>query len=77
MTFLIDPEHFLDLRLGLQHEILGAAAAQDHHTAPAATAFGVEHNRRGLVDVEIWIENELVSVERDGRDVHPDRAVAW
>ena len=31
VALLVDAEHFLDLRLGLQHEVLRAAAAADQH----------------------------------------------
>ena len=35
MPLLVDAEHFLDLRLGLQREVLRAAAAEDHDRALA------------------------------------------
>ena len=41
---LVDAEHLLDLRLGLEHEVLGAAAADDQHPALAAAALGLEHD---------------------------------
>ena len=75
MTLFVDAEHLLDLRLGLQHEVLGAAAAEYHHAASAATTLRFQYDRRRLVDIEIGIEHQLVAVESDGSDVHSNRAV--
>ena len=76
MALFVNAEHFLNLRLGLQHEILRAASTQNHHAASASIAFGIEHDRRCLVHVLVGIEHQLVTVQREGGDVHPDRAVA-
>ena len=73
---LVDAEHLLDLRLGLEHEVLGAAAADDEHAALAAAALGLEHDRRGLVDVGADVEPELAARQGLLGHVHADRAVA-
>ena len=58
---LVDAEHFLDLRLGLEQEVLGTAAASDQGAALATTPLGLEHDRRGLIDVRAHVEAELAA----------------
>jgi hypothetical protein len=60
VPLLVDAEHFLDLRLGLQREVLRAAAAQMKHAALAAAALGGEHDRAGLVDVALTSNASLL-----------------
>ena len=36
---LVQAEHFLNLRLRLQHEVLGRAAAEDEHAAAALSSW--------------------------------------
>ena len=76
MTLLGDTEHFLDLRLRLQQEVLGAAPAEDPHGALASRGLGAPDDRRRLVHVGVHVEHELVALERLGRHVHADRGVA-
>ena len=76
VALLVDAEHFLDLRLGLQHEVLRAAAAADQHRALPAAALRAEHDRRRLVHVGVRVDHALVPLERQRRDVHADRRVA-
>src|SRR2546423_5813458 len=45
VPFFVDAEYFLNLRLGLQHEILGTATAQNHYATSAATTLGFEADR--------------------------------
>ena len=85
MPALIDPEHFLNLRLGLQHEVLGAAAAENDHRALATrgvrrplpghpvAALRAQDDRRGFVDILIRIDRARIAIERQRRHVHPDR----
>src|SRR5262249_24487430 len=49
-------QDFLNLRFGLQHEVLGRAAAGDEDSALAAASFGVKNNCGRLVYVEADIE---------------------
>ena len=76
MSFFVDPENLLDLRLRLEHEVLGTPATEDHDTALPATTLRIENDRSRLVHIPVGIEQELISVERQRRDVHSDRAVA-
>ena len=76
MTLVRDAQHLLDVRLGLEQEVLGAAASQDPHCALAAARLGVPHDRRALVDVGADVDRELVAVERLGGHVHADRRVS-
>src|ERR1051325_8027202 len=85
---LVYAEHFLYLRLRLQHKIFRTAAAEDKDGgAPAVlrslitfavnrAAFAREHYRRRLVDIERRIERQPVALQRLGRDVHADRRIA-
>ena len=73
MALLADAEHFLNLRLGLEHEVLGAPAADDQHTALAAADLGREDDRRGLIDVGAHVEAQLAARERLLGDIHADR----
>src|SRR3989440_13107301 len=46
VALLADAQDLLDLRLRLEHEILGRAAADDQDAALAAVRLRVEHDRR-------------------------------
>ena len=70
-----DGQDFLDVGLGLQDEVLRRAAPEDPYTA-RAVPLGVEHDRRGLVDVEVGVEDEAVAREGRRGDVHADRGIA-
>ena len=76
MSFLVNAEHFLNLRLRLQGEVLGAAATHDGKAALAAAALGVQHDARRLVDVGVGVNHARVPLELQRRDVHADRTVA-
>src|SRR5690349_20530111 len=45
----LDAEHFLNLRLGLQHEIFGAATAPEDNAAASPVSFCCQHERGGFV----------------------------
>ncbi len=51
MPPLVQAEDLLDLRLGLEHEVLGAASANHEDTARAAVTLGVQHDGGRLVDI--------------------------
>jgi len=53
-------EHFLDLRLGLQQEILGRPTAENYNRA-SAMFFCVIHDRRTLIDVAQRIDAQEAS----------------
>src|SRR2546422_3076906 len=72
MPLFADAQHFLDLRLRLQHEVLRAAAADDQDAALAAVGLRVEHDGRRLVHVRAGVEPQLRSGERLLGHVHPD-----
>ena len=76
MAFFVEAEDLLDLRLGLEHEILGRAAAEDEDAGVVAVAFGVVDDAGGLVDVAVHIELQFVAREAHGGDVHADGTVA-
>ena len=76
MAPLVDPEHLLDLRLRLQHEVLGASATHDEHAALTAGTLGLEHDAGGLVHVRAHVEAKLAPGQRLLGHVHADRAVA-
>ena len=58
---LLDPHHFLDLRLGLQHEIFRTATAPKHHAAAATRAFRAEHEGGSLIDVDGRIYAQFIA----------------
>src|SRR6185503_16632879 len=76
MALLADAEDFLDLRLGLQDEVLGTAAADDQHAALAAADLGREYDGRRLVHVRAHVEAQLAARQRLFGDVHADRRIA-
>ena len=63
---LVQAQHFLDLRLGLQDEVLGRAAAEDEDAA-AAGLLGVVDEGRTLVDVAQRIDAAGPSLPAAGR----------
>src|SRR5215204_1189431 len=85
---LVYAEHFLNLRLGLEHEVLRASAAEDEDGRLAAVlpplvasavdgaALGGEDERGRLVDVQRRVEGELVTLQSLRRHIHPDGRVA-
>src|SRR5437016_10513744 len=64
MPLFADAQHFLDLRLRLQHEVLRAAAADDQDAALAAVGLRVEHDGRRLVHVRAVDAPQTLSGER-------------
>ena len=69
-------EHFLDLRLGLEDEVLRAAAAEDQDARRAAAPLGLVDDRGRLVDVAERVDLEPAPCEAMRGQVHADRAVA-
>ena len=45
MALLVDAKHLLNLRLGLQHEVLRGATAEDEDGGFAGAAFGAQYDR--------------------------------
>ena len=76
VPFLFDPEHFLDLRLGLKREVLGRAASQNQDRALPARLLRPVDDRRGLIDVAEDVPLDRRAVEPELGRVHADRAVA-
>src|SRR5207248_2130435 len=72
VALLTDAQDLLDLRLRLEHEILGGAAADDQDAALAAVRLRVEHDRRRLVHVGARIEAQPGARQRLLGDVHAD-----
>ncbi len=57
MSLFVDPQDFLDLGFGLQHEVLGGSAAEDQHAALPFPPFGIENQGRGFIDIQEDIES--------------------
>ena len=72
----LDAQNFLDLRLGLEREILRAAAAPEHHAAAPARALGGEDDAGGFVHVNGRVHAELAAAQFHARHVHADGRVA-
>src|SRR5436189_168530 len=65
VTALGQAEDFLDLRLGLQDEVLRAASAEDQDARRAAL-LRLEHDRGRLVHVAQGVDLELAPAEAHG-----------
>ena len=61
MAHFLDAQDFLDLRLGLQHEVLGRATAHEEHARLLLAHLRVEHDGRGLVHVDAGVHAQLVA----------------
>jgi hypothetical protein len=72
VTFFRDTHHLLDLRLGLEHEILGGTAAQDKHGRFVAGRLAFVNNGRGLINVPVDIEDQPRLAQGHRGDVHAD-----
>ena len=75
MPLFVDPENLLDLRLGLEHEVLRRPAAEDPDRAFPPAAFRVVDDRRRLVHVEGDVERHPAAAEAHRGDVHPDGGI--
>ena len=75
VPLLLDAHDLLDLRLGLQHEILRTAAAQNEHAARVARALRVIHDARRLVHVAVHIGQEQRPAQGHRRHIHTDGTV--
>src|SRR6266496_1737485 len=75
VPLLADAQDLLDLRLRLQHEVLGGATPDDQDATLAAMRLRVEHDCRRLVHVGARIEAQPGAGERLLGDVHADRRV--
>src|SRR5262249_56889295 len=73
VSFLLDFEHFLNLRLGLQNEVLWTAAPQNKHRRLSTAALCGKHDRRGLINIGGDVEPQLVADERERRYIHAYR----
>ncbi len=76
MALLGELVDLLDLRLGLEGEVLGASAPEDQDAAPAAAALGVVDDGGGLVDVQLGIEADLESLEAQRRQPHAEAGIS-
>src|SRR5439155_1182668 len=76
VPLLLDAEHLLHLRLGLEDEVLGRPAAEYEHARLPARALGPEHDGGGLVHVARDVDLELATLDGERGHVHADRAVA-
>ena len=73
---LVDSQHFLNLRLGLQYEVLRAPAAHDEHPTLPTVPLSIEDETGGFVDIGRYIVPQLVTLQRELRHVHPDGRIA-
>ena len=76
MPLFGNAQDFLNLRLGLEHEVLGRAAAEDEHAGAVSGGLRFIDNCRRLVDVAVHVEHQLRVAQSHRGDVHPDRTVA-
>src|SRR6185503_20502040 len=71
-----DAHDLLDLRLGLEHEVLRAAAAEDEHAARVPGRLGFVDNGRGLVHIVVHVDAQLGTPQGHRGDIHADGTVA-
>ena len=76
VALLINPHHFLDLRLGLKHEILRATSPQNENRRRAPGSLGIIDDRGALIDIAVDIKLEGLISQGHGGHVHPDGTVA-
>src|SRR4030095_13724807 len=76
VTALFDTHHFLNLRLGLQDEVLWRATAENKDTRGRAIRFRRIDNGRWRVHVAIYVELQLRLAQRHGGHIHPDGTIA-
>jgi endonuclease/exonuclease/phosphatase family metal-dependent hydrolase len=76
----LQAEHFLDLRLGLKHEILRTPTAPKDYSTATSAPFGREHESGGFVHVNRWIHPQFVPSKFNAGDVKltrlPDERIA-
>src|SRR2546422_5847108 len=66
---------FLNLRFGLEHEVLRAAAAKNPDAAFVTGGLRLIDDRGGLVHVPVHVEHQLRVTQCHRGDVHPNGAV--
>jgi hypothetical protein len=71
VALLLDAHHLLDLRLRLQHEVLGAPPPKMTTRRLAAAALAIQHDGRRLVHVGIDVELQLQPLERPAATFMP------
>src|ERR1041384_4161947 len=64
VPFFAEAKHFLNLWLGLQHEVLRRTPAEDEDAGSEAVLFGIVNDGCGLVDVAIDVELHFVAAQR-------------
>jgi len=57
---LLDAEDLLDLRFGLEQEILRRSAADHNRTGLVAAPFRVQHDGRAFIDVDARLTRSLL-----------------
>ena len=76
LAVFLDAQHFLDLRLGLEHEVFWTAAAPEHHGALAAGPLGGEDDGGGFIHVNRGVHAQFVAAQFHTRHVHANGRVA-